>query len=107
MPTDPAPWRHELFAVLREFDAGGARQIWVEHGRIPNGKVCATLRARGVLDGMPRRRSCVCDGNSMTSLRNLRGAAGTAGAGALTGACWLGAEPCGAARVRSTLHTSG
>jgi L-threonylcarbamoyladenylate synthase len=30
MPSDPAVVAHELFAVLREFDAAGAREIWVE-----------------------------------------------------------------------------
>ena len=30
MPAHPAQAAHELFAVLREFDAQGVRQIWVE-----------------------------------------------------------------------------
>ena len=30
MPQRPADVAHELFAVLRDFDAGGARLIWVE-----------------------------------------------------------------------------
>jgi len=30
MPADPASVAHELFAVLREFDAAGASLIWVE-----------------------------------------------------------------------------
>lgn len=30
MPSDPAAAAHELFAVLRELDAAGAREIWVE-----------------------------------------------------------------------------
>ena len=30
MPGDPAEVAHELFAVLRDFDAGGASAIWVE-----------------------------------------------------------------------------
>ena len=30
MPADPAQVAHELFAVLREFDAQAVRQIWVE-----------------------------------------------------------------------------
>jgi L-threonylcarbamoyladenylate synthase len=30
MPAEPEPAAHELFAVLREFDAAGARLIWVE-----------------------------------------------------------------------------
>jgi L-threonylcarbamoyladenylate synthase len=30
MPTDPAAVAHELFAVLRLFDAQGVRHIWVE-----------------------------------------------------------------------------
>ena len=30
MPADPSAVAHELFAVLREFDAAGAAQIWVE-----------------------------------------------------------------------------
>lgn len=30
MPDDPAAAAHELFAVLRDFDAHGATQIWVE-----------------------------------------------------------------------------
>jgi len=30
MPADPAAAAHELFSVLRGFDAAGARQIWVE-----------------------------------------------------------------------------
>lgn len=30
MPDDPAAAAHELFAVLREFDAHGVTQIWVE-----------------------------------------------------------------------------
>ena len=30
MPASPAAVAHELFAVLREFDAGGASLIWVE-----------------------------------------------------------------------------
>jgi L-threonylcarbamoyladenylate synthase len=35
MPADAAEVAHELFAVLRAFDAAGARQIWVE--RPPTG----------------------------------------------------------------------
>lgn len=31
MPADAASVAHELFAVLREFDAAGASLIWVEH----------------------------------------------------------------------------
>jgi L-threonylcarbamoyladenylate synthase len=30
MPADPAAVAHELFAVLRDFDAHGVTQIWVE-----------------------------------------------------------------------------
>lgn len=30
MPDQPAEAAHELFAVLRDFDAGGASAIWVE-----------------------------------------------------------------------------
>jgi L-threonylcarbamoyladenylate synthase len=30
MPDRAADVAHELFAVLRDFDAGGARLIWVE-----------------------------------------------------------------------------
>jgi L-threonylcarbamoyladenylate synthase len=30
MPDDPAAAAHELFAVLREFDAQGLQLIWVE-----------------------------------------------------------------------------
>jgi L-threonylcarbamoyladenylate synthase len=30
MPADPAAAAHELFAVLRDFDAQGARIIWAE-----------------------------------------------------------------------------
>ena len=30
MPDDPAAVAHELFAVLREFDAEGVQIIWVE-----------------------------------------------------------------------------
>ena len=30
MPDDPAAAAHELFAVLREFDALGVQLIWVE-----------------------------------------------------------------------------
>ncbi len=30
MPDDPAAAAHELFAVLRAFDAGGAETVWVE-----------------------------------------------------------------------------
>jgi len=30
MPTDAAAVAHELFAVLREFDAAGVSAIWVE-----------------------------------------------------------------------------
>lgn len=30
LPADPAAAAHELFAVLRELDAAGAREIWVE-----------------------------------------------------------------------------
>ena len=31
MPDDPAAVAHELFAVLRQFDAEGRAEIWVEH----------------------------------------------------------------------------
>ena len=31
MPDDPAAVAHELFAVLRQLDADGALEIWVEH----------------------------------------------------------------------------
>jgi L-threonylcarbamoyladenylate synthase len=30
MPTDPAAAAHELFGVLRDFDAAGVSAIWVE-----------------------------------------------------------------------------
>jgi L-threonylcarbamoyladenylate synthase len=30
MPDDPARVAHELFAVLRDFDAAGVRTLWVE-----------------------------------------------------------------------------
>jgi L-threonylcarbamoyladenylate synthase len=31
MPDDAAAAAHELFAVLRDFDAHGMQLIWVEH----------------------------------------------------------------------------
>jgi L-threonylcarbamoyladenylate synthase len=30
MPSEPARVAHELFAVLRDFDAQGVAQVWVE-----------------------------------------------------------------------------
>jgi L-threonylcarbamoyladenylate synthase len=35
MPQDPAVAAHELFAVLRDFDAEGVDAVWVE--RVPDG----------------------------------------------------------------------
>jgi len=44
MPGHPAQVAHELFAVLREFDAGGASHIWVE--RPPPGSEWDGVRDR-------------------------------------------------------------
>ena len=43
MPDDAAAAAHQLFAVLREFDAAGVQLIWVEQPpETPNGTACAT-----------------------------------------------------------------